>query len=68
MQMLRFAGTVGTHMHVRTSNTYIDHLRDDKYLIMIDEMKTAMNDIEGLKKYAIDYLASSTWCVRYESI
>ena len=59
MQMLRFAGTVGTHMHVQTFNTYIDHLRDDKYLIMIDEMKTAMNDIEGLKKYVVSHRLSS---------
>ena len=43
------------------AKTYIDQLRDDTDLLTIDEIKTAMNDREGWKKYVMDYRASSTW-------
>ena len=44
----------GKHSRGRPAKTYIDQLRDDhSYTGMqtIDEMKTAMNDREGWKKY-----------------
>ena len=43
------------------AKTYIDQLRDDTDLLTTDEIKTAMNDREGWKKYVMDYRASSTW-------
>ena len=41
--------------------SYIDQLRDDTDLLTIDEIKAAMNDREGWKKYVMYYRASSTW-------
>ena len=43
------------------AKTYIDQLRDDTDLLTSDEIKTAMNDREGWRKYVMDYRASSTW-------
>ena len=45
----------------RPAKTYTDQLRDDTDLLTTDEIKTAMNDREGWKKYVMDYRASSTW-------
>ena len=51
----------GNRSRGRPAKTYIDQLRDDTDLLMTDEIKTAMNDREGWKKYVMDYRASSTW-------
>ena len=40
--------------------TYIYQLRNETDLLTIDEINTAMNDIEGWKMYLMDYRASST--------
>ena len=45
----------------RPSKTYIAQLRDDTDLLTIGEIKTAINDRKGWKKYVMDYRASSTW-------
>ena len=50
----------GNRSRGRPAKTYIDQLRDDTDLLTIAEIKTAMNDREGLKKYDMDYRASST--------
>ena len=44
----------GIRSRGRPAKTYIDQLRDDTDLLTIDEIKTAMNDREGWKKYVMD--------------
>ena len=51
----------GNRSRGRPAKTYIDQLRDDTDLLMIDEINTVMNAGEGVKKYVMDYRASSTW-------
>ena len=51
----------GNNSHGPPAKKYIDQLQDDTDLLMIYEIKTAMNDREGWKKYVMDYRASSTW-------
>ena len=51
----------GNHSSGCIAKTYLFQLRDDIDLLTIDEIKTAMNDREGWKKYVMDYQASSTW-------
>ena len=43
----------------RPAKTYIDQLRDYTDLLTTDEIKTAINDREGWKKYVMDYRASA---------
>ena len=50
----------GNRSRGRPAKTYIDQLRDDTDLLTTDEIKTAMNDREGWRKYVMDYRASST--------
>ena len=51
----------GNRSRGRPAKTYIDQLRDYTDLLTTNEIKTAMNDREGWKTYAMDYRASSTW-------
>ena len=51
----------GNRSRGRPSKTYIYQMRDDTDLLTIDEIKTAMYDREGWKKYVMDYRASPTW-------
>ena len=51
----------GNRSRGRPEKTYIDQLRDDTDLLTTHEIKTAMNDREGWKKYVMDYRESSTW-------
>ena len=51
----------GNRSRGRPAKKYIYQLRGDTDLLTIDEIQTEMNDIEGWKKYVMDYRASSSW-------